>query len=41
MGVGSVHETFVNKDALDYSRGLGVQDEADARHVGRPAVVAR
>ncbi|GCE37812.1 hypothetical protein Rhow_000658 [Rhodococcus wratislaviensis] len=42
MGAGSVHETFVDYDTLDYRRVSGVQAfEADARHVGMSAVVTR
>ncbi|MDH6292799.1 hypothetical protein [Rhodococcus opacus] len=42
MGVGSVHETLVDDDGMDYRRVWGAQGKADARHVfGMPAVVTR
>ncbi|MFV9460316.1 hypothetical protein ACNJ7E_43760 [Rhodococcus sp. NM-2] len=42
MGVGSVHETLVKHDGMNYRRVLGVQAfEADAGHFGMSTVVTR
>ncbi|WP_269455058.1 hypothetical protein [Rhodococcus sp. LB1] len=42
MGVGSVHDTLVDYDGMDYRRALGAQVTTDVRHdVGMPAVVTR
>ncbi|WP_259465844.1 hypothetical protein [Rhodococcus opacus] len=42
MGAGSVHETLVDDDGMDYRRVWGVQVTTDVRHdCGRPAVVTR
>ena len=42
MGVGSVYETLVDEDGMDYRRVWGVEVTTDARHVGgMPAVVTR
>ncbi|WP_272942781.1 hypothetical protein [Rhodococcus jostii] len=42
MGVGSVHETLVDDDGMDYRRVSGAQVTTDARQgFGRPAVVTR
>ena len=42
MGVGSVHETLVDDDGMDYRRALGAQVTTDVRHdFGMPAVVTR
>lgn len=42
MGAGSVHETLVDNDDMDYRWTLGAQVTTDARHdFGMPAVVTR
>ena len=42
MGAGSVHETLVDDDGMDYRRVWGVQVTTDVRHdFGMPAVVTR
>ncbi|MFC9764185.1 hypothetical protein [Rhodococcus jostii] len=42
MGVGKVHETLVDYDALDYRRVSGARAfEADAQHVGMSEEVTR